>query len=60
MAKKSGAKKTFNAKAKSIGPSGAWTMMQIPFDVEKEWGKPRACFRSRRDQWIRISHLDIP
>jgi hypothetical protein len=38
MAKNSGAKKTFNAKAKSIGPSGAWTMMQIPFDVEKEWG----------------------
>ena len=38
MAKQSGATKIFNASSKSIGPSGAWTMMQIPFNVEKEWG----------------------
>src|SRR5580704_16303489 len=38
MSKQTGAKKTFSAKAKAIGPSGAWTQMQIPFNVEKEWG----------------------
>ena len=38
MARKSATKQVFSAKAKSIGPSGAWTMMHIPFDVEKEWG----------------------
>jgi hypothetical protein len=38
MGKQSSAKKTFNAKSKSIGPGGAWTMMAIPFSVEKEWG----------------------
>ncbi len=38
MAKQAGAKKIFNAKMKSIGPSGAWTMLRIPFDVQKEWG----------------------
>jgi hypothetical protein len=38
MSKQTGVKKTFSAKAKAIGPSGAWTQMQIPFNVEKEWG----------------------
>jgi hypothetical protein len=38
MSKSAGTKKTFNAKVKSIGPSGAWSEMQIPFNVEKEWG----------------------
>jgi hypothetical protein len=38
MSKRTGTKKTFSAKAKAIGPSGAWTQMQMPFDVEKEWG----------------------
>jgi hypothetical protein len=38
MSKQTGAKKTFNAKSRAIGPSGAWTEMQIPFNVEKEWG----------------------
>jgi hypothetical protein len=38
MAKQTGAKKVFKAKVEAIGPGGAWSMMHIPFDVEKEWG----------------------
>jgi hypothetical protein len=32
------AKKNFKAKIVSMGPSGAWSHLKIPFDVEKEWG----------------------
>jgi hypothetical protein len=38
MTKQISAKKKFNAKVKAIGPGGAWTMLHIPFDVQKEWG----------------------
>jgi hypothetical protein len=32
------AKKKFKTKIVSIGPSGAWSELQVQFDVEKEWG----------------------
>ena len=32
------AKKKFKTKIVPIGPSGAWSEIQIPFNVEKEWG----------------------
>jgi Bacteriocin-protection, YdeI or OmpD-Associated/Domain of unknown function (DUF1905) len=38
VSKSASSKKTFNAKIRAIGPSGAWSEMQIPFSVEKEWG----------------------
>ena len=38
MPKTAGVKKSFNAKVKTIGPSRAWSMLHIPFDVEEEWG----------------------
>jgi hypothetical protein len=38
MSKQKSATRIFQAKSKSIGPGGAWTMMAIPFSVEKEWG----------------------
>jgi len=38
MPKQDSAKKTFSAKVKSIGPSGAWTMLLVGFNVEKDWG----------------------
>jgi hypothetical protein len=31
-------KKSFRAKIETQGPGGAWSLMHIPFDVEKEWG----------------------
>jgi hypothetical protein len=31
-------RKTFRARIVSIGPSGAWNHLRIPFDVEKTWG----------------------
>jgi hypothetical protein len=34
----SGSKKKFKTKIISIGPTGAWSCLEIPFDVEKEWG----------------------
>jgi hypothetical protein len=34
----SATRKTFKTKVKSIGPSGAWSMLPVEFDVEKEWG----------------------
>jgi len=38
MARQTGEVRKFKGKSISIGPGGAWTMMRIPFDVEKEWG----------------------
>jgi hypothetical protein len=35
---KMSAKKKFKTKIVSIGPSGAWSELQIAFNVEKEWG----------------------
>jgi len=32
------AKRKFRAKIISIGPKGAWSRLNIPFSVEKEWG----------------------
>ncbi len=37
-AKEKAAKKKFKTKIVSIGPKGAWSELQISFDVEKEWG----------------------
>ncbi len=31
-------KKQFRAKILAQGPSGAWSLMHIPFNLEKEWG----------------------
>ena len=31
-------KQIFRAKIEAIGPSGSWSQLKIPFDVEKEWG----------------------
>lgn len=31
-------KKNFRAKILAQGPSGAWSLMHIPFNVEEEWG----------------------
>ena len=31
-------KKTFTAQLESIGPTGAWTRLMLPFDVEKSFG----------------------
>jgi hypothetical protein len=30
--------KTFNAELESVGPTGAWTRLILPFNVEKEFG----------------------
>ena len=30
--------KTFNAKLQSVGPTGTWTRLMLPFDVEKAFG----------------------
>jgi hypothetical protein len=30
--------KKFTAKLQSVGPSGAWTRLMLPFDVEKDFG----------------------
>ncbi|HUK30857.1 MAG TPA: YdeI/OmpD-associated family protein [Candidatus Acidoferrum sp.] len=38
MASNSGPKKKFKTKIVAIGPSGAWSEIQIPFSVENEWG----------------------
>jgi hypothetical protein len=38
MPKQDSTKKTFSAKVKPIGPSGAWTMLKVGFNVEKDWG----------------------
>jgi hypothetical protein len=33
-----GVRKKFTAKLKSIGPGGAWTLLEVPFNVEKVFG----------------------
>jgi hypothetical protein len=33
-----GKKQDFRAKIVSLGPKGAWSYLQIPFDAEKLWG----------------------
>jgi hypothetical protein len=38
VAKQTSAKRAFNAKVRAIDPGGAWSMLHIPFDVEKVWG----------------------
>ena len=38
MVTSSGSKKKFKTKIIAMGPSGAWSCLEIPFNVEKEWG----------------------
>jgi hypothetical protein len=35
---KASASKTFKARIEGEGPGGAWTRVQLPFDVERTWG----------------------
>ena len=44
-----GAERTFKAKLDSQGHNGAWTLLPLPFDVEKVFGASAAS--SKRSPW---------